>query len=55
MYKVIRKFKDNDGLVYVIGDHYPNKNAKKPTNARIKALSTENNKYKKVYIEKVVE
>ena len=55
MYKVIHRFKDNDGRVYDIGDYYPNISAKKPTNARIKALSTENNKYKKVYIKKVVE
>lgn len=53
MHKVIRKFQDKDGRVYNIGDDYPNVDAKKPTNARIKVLSTNGNKYKQIYIEAV--
>lgn len=55
MYKVIRDFKDKDGRIYRIGDVYPNGDAKKPTNARIKVLSSTNNDYKKVFIQKVDE
>lgn len=51
MYKVIRKFKDKDGLIYEIGDVYPVKDAKKPTNARLKSLSSTNNSYGQIYIE----
>lgn len=53
MYKVIRKFKDKDGCIYVPGDDYPHVDAKKPTNARIKTLSSTNNKYGQIYIEKI--
>ena len=54
MYTVVRKFEDKDGLVYKIGDDYPNVNAKKPTNTRLKTLSTKNNKYSQIYIKKAV-
>ena len=50
MYKVVRQFKDKDGRTYKIGDVYPTEDAKKPTNARIKTLSTTNNKYNQIYI-----
>lgn len=53
MYKVIRKFKDKDGRVYEPGDAFPHKDAKKPSNARIKTLSSTNNKYGQIYIEKI--
>lgn len=55
MFKVIRKFKDKDGHIYDVGDDYPTVDAKKPTNARIKTLSSANNKYGQIYIEKVEE
>lgn len=53
MYKVIRAFEDKDKRKYAVGDEYPHKDAKKATNARLKALSSTDNKYKKVYIEEV--
>lgn len=53
MYKVIRKFQDKDGQVYNVGDTYPVEGVKKPANTRIKTLSTDSNKYGKIYIEKV--
>lgn len=53
MFTVIRKFKDKDGRIYSIGDHFPHADAKKPTNARIKVLSSTGNKYNKIYIEKI--
>jgi hypothetical protein len=53
MYKVIRKFEDKDGRIYKIGDDFPHVDAKKPTNARIKTLSTTNNHYGKIYIKKI--
>lgn len=53
MYKTIRKFKDKDGRIYNAGDDFPAVDAKKPTNARIKTLSSTNNKYGHIYIEKV--
>ena len=53
MFKVIRKFKDKDGCTYNVGDDYPTVGAKKPTNARIKILSSTNNKYGQIYIEKI--
>ena len=52
MYKVIRKFEDKDGRIYEIGDLYPNVDAKKPTNARIKVLSSIKNSYGQIYIVK---
>lgn len=55
MYKVIRQFKDKDGRTYKVGDVYPTEDAKKPTNTRIKTLSTENNKYNQIYIEQIEE
>lgn len=55
MYKVVRKFKDKDGRIYDIGDDYPSVDAKKPSNTRIKTLSSTNNKYSKIYIEKIEE
>ena len=53
MYKVIRPFEDKDKHRYAVGDDYPHKDAKKPTNARIKTLSSTDNKYNKIYIEEV--
>lgn len=53
MFKVIRKFQDKDGRVYNVGDDFPATDAKKPTNARVKTLSSTNNKYGQIYIEKV--
>ena len=57
MFKVIRKFKDVDGRIYdpVDNNVYPAEGAKKPSNARIKTLSSTNNKYGQIYIEKVEE
>ena len=52
MYEVVRTFKDLDGTIYKVGEVYPNSNAKKPTSARIKTLSSTNNKYEQVYIVK---
>lgn len=52
MYEVIRSFKDRDGTIYNVGDKYPNAKAKKPTNARIKTLSSTNNSYGQIYIVK---
>lgn len=51
-YKVINRFKDDDGHIYEVGDVYP-KEGKKITKKRIETLSTTKNKYKKVYIEKI--
>lgn len=55
-YKVIRSFKElkHDGHIYEVGDTYPKKGSK-ATKARLKELSTTNNKYQKVYIEEVKE
>ena len=53
MYKVIRAFEDRDKRRYEVGEEYPHKDAKKATNARLKALSSTDNKYKKIYIEEV--
>lgn len=53
MYKVVRSFKDVDEHLYRVGDVFPHADAKKPTNARIKLLSTTNNKYGQIYIQKV--
>lgn len=55
MYKVIRNFEDKDGYVYEIGDLYPHVDAKKPTNARLKVLSSTKNSYGQIYIKKVSE
>lgn len=49
MYKVIRRFKDKDGVIYEVGDQYPKS---KCTKKRINEL-TEDNKYNQVYIEEV--
>lgn len=53
MFKVIREFKDKDGHIYNVGDDYPSVDAKKPTSARIKVLTTTNNEYGKIYVEKI--
>lgn len=53
MYKVVRAFQDKDNRKYSVGDDYPHKDAKKATNARIKVLSSTDNKYKQIYIEEV--
>jgi len=50
MFTVIRKFKDKDGRTYIVGDTYPHNGVKKPSNARIKQLTTTNNKYSQIYI-----
>lgn len=55
MYKVTRKFKDKDGRVYEPGDNFPHVNAKKPSNTRIKTLSSTANEYNQIYIEKIEE
>lgn len=54
MYRVVRRFKDlkHKGHVYEVGDVYPAEGFKAPKK-RIEELSTTNNKYGKVYIEKV--
>lgn len=53
MFKTVRKFEDKDGRIYDVGDLYPHADAKKPTNTRIKVLSSTDNKYKRIYIEKI--
>lgn len=55
-YKVVREFKEmkHDGHVYEVGDSYP-KEGEKASKARLEELSTTKNKYKKVYIEEVVQ
>ena len=50
MYKVIKSFKDlKQGRSYKVGDLYPAEGTK-ATKARIKELSTINNKHKTVFI-----
>ncbi|WP_010271361.1 hypothetical protein [Paenibacillus senegalensis] len=49
-YKVVRRFRDQDGRVYEIGDVYP-ADGLRTTKKRIKQLSTTNNQYGQVYIE----
>lgn len=53
-YKVIRRFQENkhNGHIYEINDIYP-KEGKEATKMRIKELSTNKNKYKKIYIKEV--
>lgn len=53
MFTVIRKFKDKDGRIYSVGDHFPHIDAKKPSNTRIKTLSSTGNRYNQIYIEKI--
>lgn len=48
-YVATELFKDTDGVIYNKGDKYPQAKSK-PTEARIKALSTEGNKYKRPFI-----
>lgn len=58
MYKVVSDFRDlkDGGYIYRAGDTYPRSGVKaEPTAARIKELSTRENKMKKVLIEKVEE
>ncbi|MEH7389648.1 hypothetical protein [Bacillus sp. JJ1474] len=50
MYKVISRFRDNDGQVYEVGEDYP-KGDSKPIGARIEQLSSVHPKYKRVFIE----
>lgn len=55
-YKVIRKFQDKDNHIYEVGENYPHANVeKKPTKARLKVLSTDDNKYKHSFIEEIKE
>lgn len=50
MYKVIRKFKDlKHNRLYQVGDVYPAE-GEKTTKARVKELSTVNNKNGQIYI-----
>ena len=55
-YKVVNKFKElkHDGHIYEVGDTYP-KEGSKATKGRLEELSTTKNKYKKIYIEEVIE
>lgn len=55
-YKVVREFKEmkHEGHVYEVGDSYP-KEGEKASKARLEELSTTKNKYKKVYIEEIVQ
>lgn len=50
-YQVVRKFKDkkHDDRIYDVGEAYP-ADGFKTTKARVKQLSTTNNKYGQVYI-----
>ncbi len=50
-YKVVRKFQDDNGKVYEVGDNY----STKLSDARKNTLTTNKNKYKKVYLESVEE
>lgn len=56
MYKVVNNFRDlkNDNHIYLVGDEYPVAGYK-PTKARIEELSTEKNKFGKVFIKEVKE
>lgn len=51
-YTVIRRFseKHHDDHIYEVGDIYPAK-GKKATKARLKELSTNENRYNRVYIQ----
>lgn len=51
-HKVIRQFKEkhHNGHLYNIGDEYPAK-GQKSTKSRIDELSTQENKYKQIFIE----
>lgn len=51
-YVAMELFKDTDGVVYNTGDNYPDAKSK-PTQARIKALATEDNKYNRPFIKEV--
>lgn len=53
MYTVVRRFQDRDGRVYESGDVYPQPDAEKPTNARLKTLSTTKNRYEQIFIKKL--
>lgn len=53
LYKVIRNFKDKDERIYKVNDDYPHADAKKPTAARLKTLSSTENDYGYEFIEKV--
>lgn len=49
---VVRRFceKQHNDHVYEVGDTYPTR-GKKATKARLKQLTTEDNKYKKIYLQ----
>lgn len=53
MFEVIRRFKDTGGHIYEVGDVYPLQGSKKPSKARVKTLSSTDNKYGEIFIEKV--
>ena len=48
MYKVIEKFRDNDGKIYEVGEEYCNDNKE-----RVEQLSTDKNKCNRPFIEQV--
>lgn len=52
MYKVVQDFKDKDGRFYRAGDNFPAHDTRKQTVARIKVLSSTNNSYGRIFIEK---
>lgn len=52
MYKVVELFRDTDGTVYNVGDTYPQE-GKEVNEGRFDVLATTENKYNKVFIEKV--
>ena len=53
MYKVVRDFKDKDGRFYREGDDFPASDARKQTAARLKVLSSTNNSYGQIFIQKI--
>ena len=55
MYKVINPFQDKDGFNYKVGDVFPSEGKDIPDKSRIEVLSTDNNRYKRVFIEEVKE
>lgn len=52
-YIVVRRFKDQDGHIYEVGDSFPRQG--KATKKRIDELANGKNKYNKVYIKEVPE
>lgn len=50
---VVRRFKDQDGHIYEVGDTYPRQG--RATKKRIDELANGKNKYNKVYIKEITE